>query len=128
MNKLIYIALASILFSGCSSSAINSLTKTTLTNLINKDSKTSVPVLHGNALKGAISTPSTIAPAMLNPATIGVTAIAGAMDEREQQKNREYFEKLKNTNMEQLMLNKYNQEHGTNYSSLEELKKDIQNQ
>lgn len=58
----------------------------------------------------------------LNPANLAITAVTGAMDYQRQQKNRASFDKMMAPgNMENMVVQKFNQSNGTNFTTMEEL-------
>jgi len=114
-----------LFFSGCATdaltqSAIESLEHSVVENLPSSS-------LKGDALKGYSQALPAALPALTNPATLGVSAITGAMDAKQKRENLKAFKKLQDPHaMERLIVEKYNEKYGTNFTTVQEVQEDAQ--
>ena len=123
MRKYIFaLILFAIFFAGCSQDLMNGMMSSITPSFSSSIRANPIHVMQGQA--AGLS-------ATLNPATLGVTAVTGAISKRNEEANLKAYNKLKNTNINDMVkshskeiVEQYNKENGTNFTTLQEIQND----
>ena len=111
-----------IFFTGCSQGLMNGMISNITPSFSSSIRANPIHIMQGEAagLK-----------ATMNPAALGVTAVTGAISERNEEANKKAYNKLKNTNINAMVKSRakqivmqYNQTHGTHFTTLQEIQND----
>jgi len=111
-----------IFFTGCSQDLMNGMMSSITSSLSSSIRANPVHIMQGQA--AGLS-------ATLNPATLGVTAVTGAISKRNEEANLKAYNRLKNTNINDMIkshskeiVEQYNKENNTHFTTLQEIQND----